>query len=204
MGTMSQGDEGVPPEHRSPPEIAGGVPIRSRWSTGLLLAFCCWHAVVLIISIIPPPPARDDPGNPAMDFYRLVLSGRQQWNMFETIPVLHSMSARLEGEDGTGGKITDGCVLPGFKPYPMPEDSRYYVLFYRMMFFDNKVAYRDAYLKKAAQLVSARQGSEARRTWSFVLDRAYTRSLIHILHDGQLSLPVRQAFVLPIPGGSLP
>lgn len=198
MGTMTQGDES-----RSLPD-ADDVSFRSPWLKGLLLAFCCWHAAVLIISIIPPPPAREDPGNPAMDLYRLALSGRQQWNMFETIPVLHSMGARLEGKDGRGDIITAGCVLPGFKPYPMPEDSRYYVLIYRMMFFDNKVPYRNAYLKKAAKLMSARQGTGERRTWSLVLDGAYTRNLIHIVRDGQLAMPVSQTYDLPISGGSVP
>ena len=198
MGTTRQGDE-----HPSLPE-AGVVAFRIPWLKGLLLAFCCWHAVVLILSINPPPPAREDPGNPAMDFYRLALSGRQQWNMFETIPVLHSMGARLEGKDERGGIITAGCVLPGFKPYPRPEDSRYYVLIYRMMFFDNKVPYRDAYLKKLANEVSARQSTGERRTWSLVLDGAYTRNLVHILRDGQLAMPVSQTYALPTTGGSAP
>ena len=198
MGTMTQGDES-----RSLPE-ADVVSFRSPCLKGLLLAFCCWHAVILVISIIPPPPAREDPGNPAMDFYRLALSGRQQWNMFETIPVLHSMGARLEGKDVSGDTITAGCVLPGFKPYPMPEASRYYVLFYRMMFFDNKVAYRDAYMKKIAKALAAREGAAGGRTWSLVLDGAYTRNLIHILHDGKLGMPVSRTYLLPVSGGSVP
>ena len=203
MGSMSQDDAGAAPEQGSPAE-AGGVPVRSCLLTGLLLAFCCWHAVFLVISIIPAPPARDDPGNPAVDLYRLVLGGRQQWNMFETIPVLHSMDVRLEGEDEGGRKITAGCVLPGFKPYPKPEDSRYYVLFYRLMLFDNKVAYRDAYLRNAAQLISARRGPEAVEKWSLVMDLEYTRNLVLIRRDGQLAMPATQTFKLSIPGGSYP
>ncbi len=198
MGTMSQGDE-----HRSQPQ-AEQVSFRSPWLKAALLAFCCWHAVVLIISIIPPPPARDDPGNPAMDLYRLSLSGRQQWNMFETIPVLHSMAVHLEGKDANGDILTSGCVLPGFKPYPQPEDSRYYVLIYRMMFFSNKVPYRDAYVKKVAQVLSAQQDAAAHRTWSVVVEGAYTRTLSLILQDGQVSMPVSHAIDLPVSGGAAP
>lgn len=203
MGAMRQGDEENAPEHRSPAE-AGGVPMKSRLLTGLLLAFCCWHAVFLLISIIPAPPARDDPGNPGVDLYRLVLGGRQQWNMFETIPVLHSMDVRLEGEDEAGGKITTGCVLPGFKPYPKPEDSRYYVLFFRLMLFDNKVAFQEAYLRKAAQLISAPRSPGAGGKWSLVMDLEYTRNLVHSRRDGQVSMLLTKTFDLPIPRGSPP
>ena len=203
MGSMSQDDAGAAPEQGSPAE-AGGVPVRSCLLTGLLLAFCCWHAVFLVISLIPPPPGRDDPGNPAVDLYRLVLGGRQQWNMFETIPVLHSMDVRLEGEDEAGRKITAGCVLPGFKPYPKPEESRYYVLFYRLMLFDNKIAFQETYLRKAAQLISARRGSGAGGKWSLVMDLEYTRNLVHSRRDGQIPMLHTKTFALPIPDGLSP
>lgn len=199
MGSVRQGDAREP-RHAAE---AGGVPLKRRLLMGLLLAFCCWHAVFLLISIRPAPPARDDPGNPAVDLYRLMLGGRQQWNMFESIPVLHSMDVRLENGPETGGKITAGCVLPGFKPYPKPEDTRYYVLFFRLMFFDNKAAYRDAYLQKVAQLLPS-QDSAAGGKWSLVVDMAITRNLVHSRRDGQISLLQTKTFDLPIPGGSSP
>jgi hypothetical protein len=201
MDSVSRGDPGDAAEHRSPSE-ADGVPAKRRLLAGLLLAFCCGHAVFLLVSIIPAPPAQDDPGNPALDLYRLVLGGRQRWNMFETIPILHSLDVRLEGADAAGHKIIDGPVLPDFAPYPTPEDSRYYVLFYRLMFFDNKVPFRDAYLRKTAQLLQAARGSPvAGENWSLVADTAFTRNLFHIRRDGQLSMPVTKTFPLVTPGG---
>jgi hypothetical protein len=131
------GDDGAPAG-------TGGPSWTSRLGKGLLLAFCCWHAAFLVFSIIPAPPAQATHGNPATDLYRLAFSGREQWNMFDTIPVLHSMDLRLEGEDEKGNKTTTGCLLPGFKPYPKPEESRYYVLFFRLMFYDDVVPYREA------------------------------------------------------------
>ena len=201
MDPMSPQDPGGVPDPGSA-VIADGTPVRGRIASALLLIFCCWHAVFLILSIKPPPPARDDPGIPAVDLYRLALGGRQLWFMFETIPVLHSMDVRLEGEDAMGRKVTAGCVLPGFKPYPRPEDSRYYVLLFRLMFFENKTAFRDAYLRKVAQLLVAARGPDAGRNWSLVADTAFTRILSESRRDGQVSAPVTNAFPLPIPGSS--
>jgi len=203
MGWMKKGNPGDSSD-QDRLDDAAGFPVKSRWLTGLLLVFCCWHAVFLIVSIIPGPPARDDPGHPAMDFYRLALGGWQHWNMFETIPVLHSMDVRFEGEDEMGRKITAGCVLPGFQPYPKPEKARYYVGFFRLIFFSNKVAYRDAYLRKAAQLLPARPGSGLGGKWSLVVDTEYTRTLFHSRRGGHLSVPFTKTFDLTRPGADSP
>ena len=124
MGEMTrETPEDAPPQDR-PAEMVE-APLRSRWATGWLLAFCCWHAGFLLYSIRPVPPERIEPGHPALDLYRLVLGGHQRWNMFDTIPVLRSMEVRLVGEDGTREGATAGPVLPGFTPYPHPESARY-------------------------------------------------------------------------------
>jgi hypothetical protein len=200
---MNQGDAGEDPRHGCP-SGAGGVPVKSRLLKGLLLAFCCWHAVFLLISIIPTPPGRNDAGNPALELYRLTLGGRQMWNVFDSIPVLHSMDVRLEHEDEKGGKTIAGCVLPGFKPYPKPEDSRHYQIFWRMASFPNEVTFQEAYLKKAAQFLPAQQGTGAPGKWSLVMDLEYTRNLVHSRRDGQLTMPLTKTFALPVPGANPP
>lgn len=197
MGSIRQAEEADAPKH-------GSVSVKSRLLTGLLLAFCCWHAVFLLISIVPAPPAKDDRGNPTVDLYRLLLGGRQHWHVFVSIPLLHSMDVRLEHEDENGGKITAGCVLPGLKPYPIPEDTRYYQIFWRLAVFSNEVAFREAYLRKAAQILSALRGSGAHGKWSLVMDLHYTRNLFHSRRDGQLSMLFTKTFDLPMPGGSSP
>ena len=203
MRWMRRGDAADSVEHDSPGE-ADGSSARSRLLRGLLLIFCCWHAGFLIISIFPRRLGQEDPGHLAMDLYRLLTGGRQLWSMFETIPVLHSLDARLEGEDETGGKITAGCVLPGFKPYPKPEQSRYYVLFHRLLFTANGVGFREAYLRKVAQLLPAQRGSMAGRNWVLVMDTAYTRNLVHSRRDGQLSLQFTKTFGPAGAGGNSP
>jgi hypothetical protein len=173
-----------------------GRGVNGRLMSGLLLAFCCGHAVFLIYSVFPRRSAADDHKNAALDLYRLVFSGRQQWNLFYTIPLQHSMDIRLEGDDGTGGKIEAGSILPGLKPYPQPEEARYYGVFYRMLFSSDNVAYRDAYFRKAAQLLQDEGGAEAGENWSLVLDVEYTRTLFHSRRDGKMWMPFTKAFPL--------
>ncbi len=196
---MKTGADADSPDRRSPVED-GDVPVKSRLLKGLFLAFCCWHAVFLVISIIPGPRGWDESRNPALNLYELVLGGQQQWNLFFTIPVQHSFDARLEGEDEAGGRITAGCVLPGFKPYPKPHNSRYYVLFNQLIFSSNLTGYRDAYLRKAGQLLPAQRESGAGEHWALVLDAQYTRNLFYSRRGGQMSLPFRKVFDLPVQG----
>jgi hypothetical protein len=188
------------PDHGVSEDDGAATP-KNRWWKALLLAFCCWHAVFLIISIAPAPPSRGDRGNPVLDLYRLMLGGVQQWNMFDTIPVLHSLDVRFESKEATGAKITRGCVLPGFKPYPKPESARYYVLLGRLVMFSNDIPYRDAYMRKAAGLLPAPGAGES---WSLVADEGYTRNLFHIRRDGHMAMPVTQTFDLNNPGASAP
>lgn len=189
------------PENGHP---ADGGSMKSRLLAGLLLVFCCWHAVFLVISVIPMPPARHGSGNPALNLYRTALAGRQDWDFFPTIPALHSMELRLEGVDESGGKLTTGCILPGFEPYPDPENLRYYVLFHLLLLSPDHVAFRDAYCRKANQLLSTHGGLGAGRNWSLVMDAQYTRNLFHSRRDGQLSAPVRKTVDLSNPGGNPP
>jgi hypothetical protein len=188
---------GTNQEDPAAPQGSGGtdgLPAKRGPFAYLLLVFFCWHGGFLIFSIIPRAPGQEDPGNPAMDFYRLLTAGRQVWNMFETIPVLHSLDVRLEGLGEKEGKITAGCLLPGFKPCPTPEQPRYYVLFHRLLLTPGGAAFREAYLRKAAQLFPARPGFGVGAGPSLVMDARYTRNLYHIRRDGRVSLWVTKSF----------
>lgn len=203
MGEMS----GKTPEDLAPQE--GAAPAvealpRSRWARGLLLAFCCWHAGFLLYSMIPAPAAQDAPGHPVLDFYRLALGGHQRWNMFETIPVLHSLDVRLVGENGTREGATAGPVLPGFAPYPHPESARYYNAFYRLLLANETIAYRDAYLRKVAQLFPAHPSSAAGEQWMVVADQDYTRNIFHSRRGGPVSVMVTKTFDLSEYAGEAP
>lgn len=204
MPPVSGGNPADPPESGG----VGALPVKRSLPSHLLLIFCCWHAAFLIFSIIPRIPGQNDRGSRPMDLYRLLTGARQVWNMFESIPALHSLDPRLEADDGTEGKITAGPVLPGFKPYPKPEKTRYYIAFHRLRWAADVppelrrasvVAYRDGYLRKAAELSQAQRGSRAGANWSLVIDAEFTRTLSLIRRDGLMSLRVTNTFA---PGGT--
>jgi len=189
-----------PAEHRNP-DAAGTEAVKGRVPAVLLLVFCCWHAGFLIFSILPRQPGQENPGNPAMDLYRLLTGGRQVWNVFQTIPPLHAFDARVEVKDETGARTTTGCVLPDLAPYPKPERSRYFVLFHRLLLTSSKHTFFDAYLRKLENRLSSQRGSGIIGRWSLVIDTEYTRTLIYSRGDGVLSVFATRSFNPANPGG---
>lgn len=195
-----QSDPGMPVDDcRASSPTAAPASIRQR----LLLLFCCGHALFLLWSLNPPPPIGDSRGHPAVEFYRAAFGGRQQWNMFDTIPVLHSLDVWIEGPGSEDAKPTLGCVLPGFTEYPEPEKARYYNAFYRLLLSNENVAYRGAYLRKVAQTLAVRKDI-ANGPWSVVVRQEYTRNLFHVRRDGQIGMAVVNSFDLPGASDALP
>ncbi len=192
---MSGGDPAGTAQH-------GAFPVKGRVRAVLLLLFCCGHAVFLIASIVTRNPPPTERGNPVLAFYRLFTGGQQQWNMFETIPLLHSLDARIVVDDGPGEVVVVGSVLPGFTPYPRPEQSRYYVLFHRMMIQAERPSFFEAYLRRTDVLLRSQRGSAITGHWALVVDVEWTRTLIHSRRDGGLYVPASRSFDAANPGGT--
>lgn len=170
----------------------------------LLLVFCCWHAVFLIASLLPRDKEARERGNPAMDFYRLFVAGDQHWNMFSTIPQHHSLEPRIEVYDGKGGRTTLGSVMPGFAPYPDPEDARYYNVFFRILLDSEKSRLFHAYLRKIDALLAARHGNAIAGHWAMVVDVEWMRVLSEIRRNGVIHVPGTRSFDIANPGGISP
>ena len=178
--------------------------MKGRVGAVLLVGFCCWHAVFLIASIVPRKPSGKERGNRALDFYRVFASGDQLWNMFETIPPHHSLDARIELDDGHGGRTLMGSVLPGGTPYPNPEDARYYNVFYRILLGSEKSPLFLAYLRRMDDLLRAQYGDSMMGHWELVVDVEVTRVLSASRRDGGLYLPATRSFDPANPGGIAP
>ena len=197
MHPLSDGD----PAHPAPPGT-GSLPRRA--ASVLLLGFCCWHAVFLITSILPQHQSREEAGNAARNLYQIFVSGRQQWNVFETIPLHHSLEARIVVDDGPGGRATVGSILPGLTPYPQPENARYYNLFSTMLLNSPKPSYFESYLRRTEETLRARHGGATAVPWVLVVDVEWTRTLIHSRRGGGLYVPATRSFDVANPGGISP
>ena len=182
----------------------GAFPVKGRVRAVLLLGFCCWHAAFMIASIVPRNDGPHERGNRAVDFYRLFVGGEQQWNMFETIPRHHSLDARIVVDDGKGGRTTLGSVMPGFTPYPSPENARYYNVFYRILQGSVRSPLFLAYLRKTEELLRARHGDSVTGHWALVVDVEWTRTLSESSRDGVLYVSGKRYFDTANPGGVAP
>lgn len=180
---------------------AGAVPMTRKLGSALLLAFCCWHAVVLIVSIAPRKKNPDEKPQTALALYKQFVSGQQQWNLFETIPNHHSLDPRIVVEDGQGGRTTVGCVLPDLAPYPRPEKARYYNLFFRLLSNAEHNPFFAAYLRRVEAALPARHGGALPGRWELVVDVEWTRTLAHSRRDGGLYVPATRSFDVANPGG---
>ena len=180
---------------------SGAFPVKGRVWAVLLLGFCCWHAGFLIASIVPRQTDDGKKGSPAMNLYRTFVSGDQRWNMFESIPLHHSLNARIEVDDGKGGRATMGSVMPGFTPYPNPEDARYYNSFFRILLDPARSAFFQAYLRRTDALLRTRHGNAITGRWALVVDVECMRTLILSSRDGVLYVPASRSFDTANPGG---
>ncbi len=184
--------------------VAGDLPVKGRLRSVLLLVFCCWHAVFLVISVVPQRTGQEDRISAPMNLYGMLAAGSQWWKMFETIPLLHSLGARIEIEDGAGGRTSVGSVLPGFVPYPKPEISRQYILLHRLLLSSSSPSHLEAYLRRVDDQLAALRGPAASGHWSLVIDAEYSRTLIYSRRDGELYVFATRSFTPANPGGAAP
>jgi hypothetical protein len=168
-----------------------------KWSRPLLLLFCCWHAGFLIFSVLPRLPGQDLPGYYPVDLYRLVTGSRQMWRLFHTIPVMRSLRIHLEATQADGKILTAGCLLPGFTPYPLPENSRFFTLFERMLTHPIGELYREAYIRKVNHLQNANTPLEEHLEWNLVFEGEAIRNLFYSRIDRQVSAPFTKRFGTP-------
>lgn len=170
------------------------APARTpAWVTRLLGSLCLWHALTLVICILPGQWRSSGVVGEVLGQYQNATGTQQEWTMFHTIPVIHRMDVRLEARDPVGTPQPMGAVLPGFQPYPQPEEARYYSLFDRMTYLPQGQEYADALLARAAnELGPAMDPGHAPLT--LVIDAWYTRSLMGIHKLGETAVERTKEF----------
>ena len=137
--------------------------------------------------------------------YEALTGSRQLWEMFRTTPTHHDYHV-ITGVDGLERRA--GPLLPGFQPWPVPEEARIYNLFQAMLNGTSGGGRRDAYAGlRLAYLRRVDHALEAQRLivkgekWCLELDEDYTRHLWHVRQDGGLFLRGTTRFSLDSPDG---
>jgi len=134
--------------------------------------------------------------------YERITRCHQVWNMFETIPNMNRLEARLVvKEEGRKAK-EEGVVLPGLRRFSQHDHVRLNNWMVNVIFNSTRGVFREAYMKSAAiaLLRTGRYTSKAELTLEVI--PAYTRSLkgVHTLKE----IAVERPSVLgPFPLGTL-
>ncbi|MDB6005051.1 MAG: hypothetical protein JWR15_2038 [Prosthecobacter sp.] len=146
----------------------------------VILIFASVHLVYLAFGALPVPWRDRLHVSPAHRFYERLTRCHQVWNMFETIPNMHKMEARLVVTDEKGKLREEGMVLPGLKKFSQHDQVRLNNWMINVIFNSSRGVFREAYMKNAATalLSSRRYGPKARMSLEVL--PSYTRSLLGV------------------------
>lgn len=166
------------------------------------------HALKLLAGILPEESRPDPlPAGVAKTYERLT-GCRQRWEMFRTTPTHFDYRVGIVITDAEGRERTVGPLLPGFQPWPVPENARFYNLFQSMLNGtldgtkrDAYVGLRIAYLRRVDDALKAQRLIAESENWSLELDEDYIRHVWHIRQDGVISLRSSTRFSLESPDG---
>ncbi len=145
-----------------------------------ILIFASVHLVFLAFGSLPVPWRDRLHVAPAHRFYERLTRCHQLWSMFETIPNMHSLQARLVVQEGTQKARAEGMVLPGLRKFSQHDQVRLNNWMINVIFNSSRGVFREAYMKSAAAalLSSGRYSPKARVSLEVV--PAYTRSLLGV------------------------
>lgn len=153
-------------------------PLSSREKAIVVLASV--HLVFLLFGILPER-WRDalHIGSP-FNWYERLTRTHQVWNMFETIPNMNRLEARLVVQEGKQKAREEGVVLPGLRKFSQHDQVRLNNWMVNVIFNPTRGVFREAYMRSAAEalLRSRRYSPEAQMNLEAI--PAYTRSLLGV------------------------
>ncbi|WP_395752636.1 hypothetical protein [Prosthecobacter sp.] len=145
-----------------------------------ILIFASVHLLYLGLGALPVPWRDGLHISPAHRFYERITRCHQVWNMFETIPNMNRLEARLVVTDAKGKLREEGMVLPGLKKFSQHDQVRLNNWMVNVIFNPSRGVFREAYMKDAATalLSSGRYGPRSQLRLEAI--PAYTRSLLGV------------------------
>ena len=146
----------------------------------LILIFASVHLVFLLFGILPVRWRDKIHVTPVFSFYERLTRCHQFWNIFETIPNMNRLEARLVVKEGTQKAHEEGVILPGLRRFSPHEYVRLNNWIANVIFTPSRGVLRESYMKKAAAalLRSGRYGPSAQVSLEVI--PAYTRSLLGV------------------------
>ena len=175
-------------------------PLSSREKA--IVVFASVHLTFLLFGMLPISWRDQIHVSPMFRCYERITRCHQLWNMFETIPNMNRLEARLVvKEEGRKAK-EEGVVLPGLRRFSQHDHVRLNNWMVNVIFNSTRGVFREAYMRSAAitLLRTGRYTSKAELTLEVI--PAYIRSLkgVHTLKE----IAVERPSVLgPFPLGAL-
>lgn len=145
-----------------------------------ILAFGTIHALFLIVAITPSAVRDRYFFGKAIRFYEGCTTSLQEWSMFYTIPVLHSLDIKFTVRAPSQPVRFEGIVLPGLKPYPKPENYHFYGWVAEIVLAKGNAEQREAYMRRAAKELLYKKHYPPESIISLDLEAYYTRSMLGV------------------------
>jgi hypothetical protein len=146
----------------------------------VILIFASVHLVYLLLGSLPVPWRDRLHVSPAHRFYERITRCHQVWSMFETIPNMHRLEARLIVTEDKKKPRVEGMVLPDLRRFSQHDQVRINNWMVNVIFNPSRGVFRESYMKSAAAalLRSGRYGPKAQVSLEVI--PSYTRSLLGV------------------------
>ncbi len=153
-------------------------PLSSREK--VIVIFATVHLAFLLFGMLPVPWRDKTAASPLFYFYERLTRCAQVWNMFETIPNMNRLEARLVVQEEGHKPREEGVVLPGLRRFSQHDQVRLNNWMVNVIFNPTRGVFREAYIRSAASalLHSGRYSPRAQMTLEVL--PAYTRSLLGV------------------------
>ena len=175
-------------------------PLSSREK--MIVVFASVHLVFLLFGVLPASWRDRIHVSPVFQSYERLTRCHQLWNMFETIPNMNRLEARLVVKEEGRKAREEGVVLPGLRRFTQHDYVRLNNWMVNVIFNPTRGVFREAYMRSAALalLRTGRYSSKAEMTLEVI--PAYTRSLKGVLTLKEIAVE-RPSVLGPFPLGTL-
>lgn len=146
----------------------------------VIVVFATVHLVFLLVGMLPVPWRAKLIVSPAFLFYERFTHCHQLWNMFETIPNMHSLEARLVVQEGAHKPREEGMVLPGLRRFSQKDEMRLNTWMINVVFNPTRGVFRESYMKSAAAALLRSGRYSPKALVSLEVIPSYTRSLLGV------------------------